>query len=217
MIDACLVISSKKDSDLAWDFFFNILFPNIISSLILCLYWFLSSPYKNNYGWNFLTTHGAEESWTTRSSVRSLSASLSIRFRFIRTASATGWFPQTGKNYEAMDASCNSLLVSGNFQVLGKSLTFTLSTGRFLLLHLFNSYRKKREKQEFQKSLKISWFSCKFFQWVFKPFTFLMISLDWNELESSAWSQNDRLSKGFTHQRRNNLILLSKMSQIMYV
>ena len=49
-----------------------------------------------------------------------------------RSFSCTGWFPQTGKNYEAMDASCNSSLVSGCFQVLGNSLTFTLSAGWFL-------------------------------------------------------------------------------------
>ena len=50
--------------------------------------------------------------------------------------------------------------------------------------------------------------------WVFKRLT---ISPHWNELESSAWSQNDSLSEGFTHLKRNNLILLLQMSQIIYV
>ena len=37
----------------------------------------------------------------------------------------TGWFPQTGKNYLDMEASCNSSLVSSCFHAVWKYLTFT--------------------------------------------------------------------------------------------
>ena len=55
------------------------------------------------------------------------------------------------------------------------------------------------------------------FKWVFKPLTFLMITHDWNELESSAWSQIDRLSKTFTLQGINNLNSKVQMSEIMCI
>ena len=64
----------------------------------------------------------------------------------------TGWFPQTGDNFEAADASCYSSLASGCFQIMGNSLTFAISAGWFRIsvaVSVQKLLKKKRNKQEF--------------------------------------------------------------------
>ena len=77
-----------------------------------------------------LSILSSEEDWSLRSKICVFHA-----YFLLFTSSnklSTGWLPQTGKNYETVDASFNGLLVSGRLQVMENSLTFTLSASWFL-------------------------------------------------------------------------------------
>ena len=121
----------------------------------------------------------------------------------------TGWSTPTDGNYEDLNASCNISRVSGCFHGLQTSLTFSLIKHRlFAVALLVKTLLQKTWKAKFAKFLECV---------LPPPLIFLTIFCDWNELESSAWSEVDCLSKTFTNYGTNYLISQLKKSAVIHL